>query len=253
MLKIGLIAISTIVSLFGHFQMIIPSTDIVEKPGQSKIALNLVFCHPFEGDVMDMVKPANFGVMIAGKKNIDLITELTEYKINGRSAWQTTYQIKEPGDHIFYCEPAPYFEPAEGKFIIHYTKVIVNAFGLEEGWDKELGLTAEIIPLSRSYGLYCGNIFRGIVKINGNPVPFIDVEVEYYNKEKKYTAPAGPFITQIVKTDGNGVFSYAIPKAGWWGFAVLGEAEKKMLNKKDGRYYPIEIGGLIWIKATEMK
>lgn len=232
--------------------MIIPTTDIVERPDQSKITLNLVFCHPFEGDVMDMRKPERFGVMIKGEKRLDLLPTLSEYKINGMSAWQTTYQMKEPGDHIFYVEPKPYYEPAEEKFLIHCTKAVVNGFGLEEGWDQPVGLKAEIIPLSRPYGLYTGNLFCGLVKISGKPAPFVEVEVEYYNKEKKYKAPAGPFITQVIKTDANGVFSYAIPKAGWWGFAALGDGGT-MVNKKDGKTYPVELGAIIWVKTVEME
>lgn len=241
------------VILFGHFQMIMPSTDIVERPDQARIILNIVFCHPFEGDVMNMARPARFGVMIGGRKNLDLLNRLTGYKAAGKSAWKAAYQIKQPGDHIFFVEPEPYWEPAEGKFIVHYAKVVVNGFGLETGWDSAVGLKAEIIPLTRPYGLYAGNVFRGIVKINGRPAPFIDVEIEYYNKDKQYTAPAGPFTTQVVKTDGNGIFAYAMPKPGWWGFAALGEAEEKMLNKKDGKRYPVEIGAVIWVKAVEMK
>lgn len=56
-------------------------------------------------------------------------------------------------------EPKPYFEPAEDCYIIHYTKTVVSAFGLE-GWDRELGLKTEIVPLTRPFGLYAGNVFQ---------------------------------------------------------------------------------------------
>jgi len=29
-------------------------------------------------------------------------------------------------------------------------------------------------------------------------------------------------VTQTIFTDENGVFSFGIPKSGWWGFAALG-------------------------------
>jgi len=47
---------------------------------------------------------------------------------------------RTPGDYQFYVEPAPYREPAEDSYIVHYTKVIVNGFGKEEAWDREIGL-----------------------------------------------------------------------------------------------------------------
>lgn len=243
----------TPIFLYAHFQMILPGKDIIESREESRISLHVIFCHPFEGDVMNMEKPLKFGVLIRGSQREDLLNILKEYRIDGKLAWKTFYKIKRPGDYVFYVEPKPYWEPAEGKFIVHYTKVIVNAFGLEEGWDAEVGLKAEIIPLTRPYGLYTGNVFRGLVKVNGKPAPFIPVEVEYYNKDKKYKAPAGPFVTQVIKTDANGVLCYAMPKAGWWGFAALTEARKKMKNPEDGKEYPVEIGAVIWVRVEDMK
>lgn len=240
-------------SLYAHFQMILPDKDIIEKKEESEITLQLIFCHPFEGEILNMEMPQEFGVFIKGVEKENLMNKLKKHVINGKNTWETVYKIKRPGDYIFYVKPKPYWEASEEKFIIHYAKLIVNAFGLEEGWDEEIGLEAEIIPLTRPYGLYTGNVFRGLVKINGKPAPFIPVEVEYYNKDKKYRAPAEPFITQVVKTDESGIFSYAMPKAGWWGFAALTEGKEKIKNPKDGKEYPVEIGAIIWVKVEDMK
>ena len=118
-------------------------------------------------------------------------------------------------------EPNPYWEPAEDCYIIHYTKTVVAAFGDDEGWESEVGLKTEIVPLTKPFGLYSGNIFQGIVKLDGKIVPFAQIEVEYYNKDKKAIAPTDYMITQTIKADKHGVFSYAAPAAGWWGFAAL--------------------------------
>jgi cobalt/nickel transport protein len=182
----------------------------------------------------------------------DLLSTLKEKKAGEFSTWTADYQIKRPGDQIFFVEPQPYWEPAEESFIVHYTKVVVNAFGLEEGWDEEVGLKTEIVPLTRPYGLWAGNLFTGVVKVQGKPVPYAEVEVEYYNEKGEVKAPADPFVTQVVKADGNGVFSYAMPKAGWWGFAALSTDEKTMKHS-DGKEYPVEIGAVLWVKTYEMK
>lgn len=256
-LKAAVSLVFFVIFLFGsfgaaraHFQGLIPSDDIIAGSDDKTISLNLIFFHPFEGDRMNMVKPAEFGVFL-GKKKQDLLNTLIEKKQDGLSAWQAFYQVKRPGDYIFYVEPKPYWEPAEDCFIVHYTKVIVNALGLEEGWDEEVGLKTEIIPLTRPYGLYAGNVFQGIVKIDGKPVPFTEVEVEYYNKDGKLKATADPFVTQVVKADGNGVFTYAMPKAGWWSFAALNEDREKM--KHQGADKPVEIGAVLWVKTHDMK
>lgn len=236
---------------FAHFGMIIPSDDLVGMEDAKTITLDVRFAHPFEGHLMNMVKPKQFGVFLRGQK-LDLLGSLTEKKSKGLTAWETTYQIKRPGDHIFYLEPAPYWEPAEECFIVHYTKVIVNAFGLEEGWDKEVGLKTEIIPLTRPYGLWSGNLFSGIVKLDGKPVPYAGVEVEYYNKDGAVKPPADPFVTQVVKADQNGIFSYVMPKAGWWGFAALNTDTRK-IKHEDGNEYPVEIGAVLWVRTYDMK
>ncbi len=242
-------------SAAAHFQMIIPSDDMVMQSEARSVGLQLQFWHPFEGIGMPMEKPVRYGVMVAGDTQNLLPTlkgvTLKDKAGNKFPAFQSEYSFKHPGNHLFFVEPKPYWEQAEERFIIHYTKVMVNAFGMEEGWDSEIGLKAEIVPLTRPYGLWTNNIFQGVVKMNGKPVPNSEVEVEYYNQSGSIKAPADPMITQVVKTDANGVFTYAMPKAGWWGFAALNEDSKKM--KQGGKEYPVEIGAVLWVRTHDMK
>ncbi len=233
-----------------HFQLILPQTDIVENISRP-YRFEIMFTHPMsDGPVMEMGKPTQFGVMTDGKKH-DLLKQLKAVKLQNKTAYTLDYRFRRPGDYIFYIEPAPYWEPAEGKLIIHYTKVVVDVLGAGEGWDKMVGFPVEIEPLTRPYGLWTGNIFRGIVKQDGKPVPYAEVEVEYYNPGRKVKAPADAFITQVIKTDANGVFSYAVPRAGWWGFAALLDGKPRKGPK--GKKVPVELGALIWIKATDMR
>lgn len=237
---------------FAHFQALMPSADIVTADGPRTVKLDILFTHPMEqGPVMAMDRPKQFGVLVDGTKT-DLGATLKAKKVEGKTVYGASYRISRPGDHIFYLEPAPYWEPAEGKMIVHYTKVIVNAFGLEQGWDALVGLAVEIEPLVRPYGLWTGNAFRGIVKKDGRPVPFAEIEVEYWNESNKVKPPADAFVTQVIKADGNGVFSYVMPRAGWWGFAALVESDKKMKNP-EGKKVPVELGGLMWVRCVDMR
>lgn len=264
MKKISVITMVVSFILFGwigngycHFGMIIPSDDIVTQDDNKTITLQIKFIHPMEGDYMEMKKPKRFGVRI-GKKNVSLLNTLKPKEGRGFGQtkdftyWETTYRIKRPQDYIFYVEPKPYWEPAEDCYIIHYTKVCVQALGLEEAWDDEIGFEIEIVPLTRPYGLWTGNIFTGIVKLRGKPLPYAEVEVEYYNKDDKIKPPADPYITQVIKADKNGVFNYAMPKAGWWGFAALSTASYK-LKGPDGKEKPVEIGAVFWVRVRDMK
>lgn len=244
------------INAYAHFGMLVPSNSIVEKQQDTLLSVNIMFAHPFEGQSMNMEKPEVVGVFSNGKKNL-LTPSLRALKLRMYAdtmptrAWRTYYAIKRPGDHIFFMQPKPYWEPAEDSYIVHYTKVIVNAFGKEDGWDAEIGLKTEIIPLTRPYGLYTGNVFQGIVKVDGEPRPFTEVEVEYFNRDGKSSASKAPFVTQVVKADKNGVFTYAIPKAGWWGFAALSTDSRTILH--DGEQKSVEIGAVLWIKAEDFK
>ncbi len=243
-----------------HFGTIIPSDDIVTQDDAKTLELEIKFIHPMEMHYMEMVKPKQFGVIHAGRKT-DLLGSLKAAKgkapdqTDKHTFWKAGYPIRRPGDYTFFVEPMPYWEPAEDVFIVHYTKVCVNALGLEKGWDEPVGLETEIIPLTRPYGFWTGNLFTGQVLLKGKPVPGAEVEVEYLNESREnkkiVVAPADAFVTQVVKADSNGVFSYAMPRAGWWGFAALNEADWKL--KKDGQEKGVEIGAVFWVHTQDMK
>lgn len=245
------LVLGTSLNASAHFQELIPSTDIVTPEMDRIVHLDVVFTHPMAGGpVMEMAEPAQFGVLVNGEKQ-DLKPLLKPKTIDGQTAYAASYEIKRPGDYVFYLEPAPYWEPTEGKYITHFTKVVVDAFGAEEGWDALVGFPVEIEPLVRPYGLWAGNTFRGVVKRNGKPVPFAEIEVEYRNENGAVAIPADPFVTQVVKADANGTFVYAMPKAGWWGFAALLDGEPR--QGPNGNPVGHELGALIWVKTIVME
>jgi len=235
---------------FGHFGMVIPSDNMVMQGENRTVTVTLSFSHPFEMIGMEMEKPSSVCVVASGKKK-DLLGNIHETKVMGHRAGELSYGIRRPGVCVFSGEPKPYWEPAEDCFIVHYTKTVVTAFGDDEGWDEELGLKTEIVPLSKPFGLYAGNVFQGIVKLDGKPVPYAEVEVEYYNQDGKAKAPTEYMITQTIKADSDGVFTYAAPKAGWWGFAALSTADFRL--KHQGEDKEVEIGAILWVKFEEWK
>jgi cobalt/nickel transport protein len=237
-----------------HFAMIIPSTDVVAKDSPKEVSLLIQFTHPFAGGPqMQMDKPEKLGV-VSGDKVTDLLAGLKEKKVDGKSLWEGSFKVTKPADYIFFLQPKPYWEPAEDKFIVHFTKVIVDALGAEEGWDKPIaeaaGIPVEIVPMTRPYSLYAGNVFTGQVFRDGKPVPDVEVEVEWWGKGKT-KAPTDSHIAQVVKTDGNGVFSYAMPKAGWWGFSAVMESKEPI--KFEGKDKKVETAAVLWVHAYPMQ
>lgn len=228
------------ISLKAHFLTILPQTDSISNMKDSNIVVEAMFMHPFEQTGMKLEKPV--GIFLENKNNSLKLNKINKFN---NQAWSAEYKVKRPGVYKFFIEPKPYFEKSEEKYIKHVSKVIVSAFGREDGWDEPIGLKYEIIPLVKPFALYAGNIFQGKVLKDGKALKNVEVEVELYN-EFNLKAPTDAHITQSVKTDGNGIFSFVMNHKGWWGFAALVDEGTK---KFDGKEYPIENGALLWIKA----
>ncbi len=256
-LAIGVIAMAIMAApASAHFLELIPSHSLITKSKQSTLSFDIRFTHPMEGaPLMDMSFPKSFGVQIAGIKH-DLTSKLAAIKLNPKlnsadvTSFKAVHNIKRAGDYSYYLSPAPYWEAEEQTMIVHYTKVVVNAYGLENGWQTPVGLPVEIMPLSRPYGLWTNNLFSGQVLNNGEPEANATIEIEYRG-QGKIKIPGAPFITQVLKVDKNGIFHYAMPKSGWWGFAALIDNGKTM-TAPDGTKAQVEEGGLIWVHTQDM-
>lgn len=227
-----------------HFGMVIPSKNIVEQDDKS-LHLTLSFSHPFEGVGMELSKPKRFFSVCDNTTN-DLTGSLHSVSVMKHQGWQVEQTVGRPCVYHYVMEPQPYWEPSEDIHIIHYTKTILSAFGATEGWDTPLGLPTEIVPLLRPFGNYAGNSFTGRVMIDAKPASLAEVEVEMYNPAKKYSSTSGHHITQVVKTDENGIFHFTCDQPGWWGFSALSEASFK-LKDPQGQDKPVEQGGVLWV------
>ncbi|PWJ17539.1 DUF4198 domain-containing protein [Jannaschia seohaensis] len=227
-----------------HYGMIIPSDPMLAQEEGRAVDLTISFSHPFEEDGMVLERPEVFTVTHAGETT-DLRGALADATVMGAPGFTLTHALGRPGTHVFAMTPVPYWEPAEDAFIQHFTKTYVSAYGDDEGWDAELGLRTEIVPLSKPFGLWAGNVFQGIVRLEGEPVPYAEVEVEFYNEGQQASAPSELMITQTIKADANGVFTYAAPAPGWWGFAALNTAPETIAF--EGEEKPVELGAVIWV------
>ena len=228
-----------------HFGAVIPDSPILDQSNRST-ELTLAFLHPFEQAGMDLNRPEEFKVVtMTDQSDTDLTSELESATVCGHQAWKTSFSPPRPGVYCAVMQPQPYWEPAEDIFIKHITKTYLAAFGDESGWPDPLGLETEIVPLTRPFGLYAGNVFQGRVMMSGQPVAQAEVEVEYYNTSHA-RASSDHMVTQVVLADDNGVFTYAAPRPGWWGFSALNEAEYTL--KHEGSPKNLELGAVIWVQ-----
>jgi len=218
-----------------HFQMLY-TPDLSKVRGGSLI-LKMPFTHPAaNGHVMKVGKPEVFFQFKKGKQK-NLLDNLAPIQWrsakNTEIAYEAEVALRGLGDNIFILQMAPYFEETEDIYIQQITKTIVNVAGLPTDWQKDLGLDAEIVPLTKPYAIYEGGTFTGVVKSRGNAVPFAEIEVEFVNYAPDMQTnsfsptpilvpPSNAFITMTLFADANGTFSFGIPKAGQWGFAAIG-------------------------------
>lgn len=241
-----------------HFQLAYTPEVNLARPGD--VPVKLIFWHPFEaGHAMDMAPPRAVYAVHKGER-IDLAPSLAPITFqapdNAAAAYDVTLPVKRAGDYVIVVEPEPYLEASEDIYIQQITKSIVNRATLPTDWMEPLGLKAEILPLNRPTNIIAGSTFTGQVLAEGQPVAGAEVEIEYLaappdmetNSASAASVEAMPGGAVVAITDANGVFTFGIPRAGFWGFAALGvgpdtEHEGKELSQD----------AVLWIHATEMK
>lgn len=248
-------------NVLAHYQMLY--TPNIALPKSKTIDLLHIFTHPFaDVHTMDMVGVDEFYSITKKKGKIDLTNTLKPITFNGKydagKAYKSKYKARTIGDHILILKPTPYYLADQDMYLQQITKLIVNVAGIPNGWDKDLGLKAEIVPLTKPYAIWEGGSFTGIVKSEGKFVPYASIDVEYLNSDinlknnqmgdSNYKAPQDAFITLNIKANKDGEFTFSIPKAGFWGFSAVGIGPDKTYK---GSY--LSQDGIIWVEAKKMQ
>lgn len=234
--------------------LILPSDDFVSQGEPAAIALQIRLYDPQKQQFREVAKPQRFAVQLIDEPT-DLLAGLKPAAATGSMTWRGEFTVRQPGDHIFHVELPPRWDPQEEQHVVHHAKLCVNAFGREEGWDEPVGLEAEIVPLSRPYGVWTGNLFSGQVLLDGEPAPYAMVEIVWLGRAAE-TPPAppalaAPYLVQTVHADAGGVFHYAMPRAGWWGFAATLDADWTI--SRDGDEKPVAIVTSYWVHARDLQ
>ena len=235
------------------------------------VPFTMVFTHAFAGGpTMAMEKPQKFYYSrrpVVGERSeeVDLMQYLEpitwQTEDTSVSAWKANIpraEMRSLGDYQVVLEPAPYLESGEGLYIQQFSKVMINVGGVPGNWNETLGLPAEIHALNKPYANWTGGVFRGVVLSDGLPVPYTQVEVEYLNhaldlennrfeEAGQINAPHPSLEAMVILTNAEGEFSFAMPKAGWWGFAALSVGPEKEFNGM-----PLSQDAILWVQATDL-
>lgn len=233
--------------------LILPSDDIASQGESPQLGLQVRLFEPAGRRFLELGRPQRFGVQHLGDQT-ELLTALKSGQEPPATAWRGEFTIRRPGDHTFYAEFAPRWDTASDQFVVTHAKLCVNALGLEEGWDEPVGLDAEIVPLSRPYGLWTGNLFSGQVLLDGEPAPYAAIEVVWLGDAPHIPAAlavaADAYRIQKIRADANGVFHSAMPRSGWWGFGAVLDADWTI--PRDGEEKPVTIMTSYWVLARDM-
>lgn len=245
------------VPVSAHFQLVY--TPVVNLPRAASIPLRLFFWHPLENsEVMAMPAIREFYYLHRGKRT-PLEGTVSESTFQGRLGSARAYagdvRLNRTGDYQFVLIPEPYYEASEDAWIQQFTKTYVNRSGIPDGWDQPAGLVAEVLPLVRPTNVIAGSSFTGRVLSSGKPVPNASIEVEYISadidvenhrvaSDRSVTAAGGAI---EIRSDANGYFTFAIPKAGFWGFAALGVGPDTEWEGK-----PLSQDAVIWVRAFDL-
>lgn len=261
---VSLAALSLLAApVLAHFGMLIPTSDYVDPGAQDRITVAAAFGHPADGDLLAGDAPQALGVVIEGEHH-DLLAHAQQQDDNGSPWWSVELPITVPGDHVFYLNPTPYWEPAEDLYIAHYVKTLVTVGDGGESWMEPLGkdiTPAEILPLTRPNGLYAGNSMRVQVLYHGKPVAGAMVEVERCHWQDRsgrpLAAPTPLHETQELRSDDHGIVVFTPPTSGWWGISALIEGEHQealggsaltITHPEEGDK-EVEVGAVLWFYA----
>ncbi len=267
--SLGLLAALTMAAPSeAHFQMVYTPETSMEKAAD--MDMRIVFTHPAEaGHMMDMGGVNEFYAVYKRGENAPQKIDMKQYlkditwKNPGSSApafaaLVPRKEIRSIGDYVFVMVPGYYLEKEEDVYMQQITKLIANVGGAPTIWNEPVGLPCEIVPMIKPYATWKGNVFQGQVLSGGKPVPGAEVEVEFMShapdlktntlaEKSSVNYPNGALVTQTIIADENGIITFGLAKAGWWGFAALGVGPDKEYKGKE-----LSQDAVIWVQAYDM-
>lgn len=268
-LVVALVLLGTAEQASAQYVLLVPDQPTVASPPEGKkaptqmdVLVSLV--EPQAHTSIPMDRPQMFAVIrrsLAMSENAkgnetavpmaireDLLGNLEEIQYLKKTAWAANVPLSIPGLYQLITESRPWWNASDNNFIQQFVKTTVPVFGEALGWDEPAGLKFEILPLTRPFGNVAPAHFRGKVTLSDTPLPDCYVKITRHNTEERpFTSPWHE--SQLVKTDGQGIFSFVCPLPGWWGFMAVTQGDP--LKGPDGQIKPLEMGAVLWMYVDE--
>ncbi|GEM_PF-4297868 len=212
---------------YAHFTIMIPDKFMYDRG--DTVNVYVAFGHPFEHIIMPSEEVSIINAKAYSPEGKVVSVDVLRYN---ETHYKVSFSCVEEGDYVV----AVTVKAIHGEEVtVDYAKTVIHCGTEEKGWDRVIGSDAEIVVLTRPYGLEVPAIITGIIYSKGEPVKNIRVEIEKYHAkeptqlleelEEKYTYPDA-YITKATLTDSNGLFYAVLNEPGIWLLGVeLGEVE----------------------------
>lgn len=188
----------------------------------------------FDRDLADPTQPAH---------REDRLGDIEEIRYLNQKAWGANVGLDRPGLYEFVIETQPWWEPFQAGYAQHIVKTMLPVYGEGWGWHLPLGLSFEIVPATRPFGLLAPALFTGRVLVNGKPVTGLPVRIFRINTEN-VQVPTPWHEEMELRTTENGLFSVVLNRPGWWCCAATQQGAP--LKGPGGQPSPLYISTLFW-------
>lgn len=182
-------------------------------------------------------------------EHLSTLEEATAYDA---PAWSTEVALPHAGVYQFIVETKPAWTPAVNRFVQHTAKALHSGQGSTLYWDQPAGLDFEIVPLTRPFELCVGMSFSGQVLRADKPLAEAFVEAAWLppdNTAQRKRAGKPPYTPiQEMRTTDNGVFTFTLPWAGWWGFSAVAQGGDP-LRDPSGQMKPVDRKTTLWVRV----
>lgn len=282
LLTLGMAALLAIPAHAG-LGLLLPDRPVVDDPEKNSVDIVVGAVEPSTGQGIPIERPQAFTALHSTGEETersDHLSVLGEINAFGARAWRTSITLPRPGAYHFMVQSKCGWVPEQDKFIQYFATVQIPAYGSSEGWDKPAGLSFEIVPLSRPFGLCTGMAFTGQAIFDGKPLPGVVIDAarldpalspdirepedpnappaeqppakEKARKPEKQPTPR-PISAfgdvQQVKTDSQGIFTFVCPLPGWWAFTASMAGDS--LQDPEGKQKPLEIKTIFWVYLND--
>jgi len=244
---------------FGHFQTFWPDTPNGYARLGEKVTWQYFWGHPYEMIVFDTPAPDVYAVTPAGEHQSVSVQATTMKDADTgkvRKVYALSYAPESLGDSWLVLAGKPTLIEEEEEVVQDYVKQCVHVMA-EVGWDREIGLPIELVPLTRPYGLEEGFAFTARAYMDGKPLPGASVEIEKLNgfyvdgdtlPKDQFGMEDVPMITRAARTNVNGYVTYTLDEPGWWMVSVSAESGEATV---EGKSYPRVLRGGLWVHVEK--